>query len=232
MIRSITIGALLVLLAAPPACASTLLHLAQTATVMVAPDELDASLRAEATTAKPAEAQKRVNAMMTDALARARQVAGVTPSTSGYTVWRTGPTPQDHTEHWHAGQTLELKSHDGSALLKLAGALQESGLAMQQLEWRLSRQAEKQAHAAATRQAISQLRGRIDEAASLLGLRFGSFKDVQLNMPRTPVYPRLMGAAVSAAARRRRTRWGMILPSPRRWRRTRSCCRNSQVRIG
>lgn len=200
MIRSVTAGALVLLLSAAPACARTLLHLTQTATVMVAPNELDASLRAEATNADPAEAQKQVNAMMADALARARQVAGVTISTSGYSVWRNGPTPKDHTVRWQAGQTLQLKSHDGATLLKLAGALQQKGLAMQQLEWRLSRQAEKKAHAEATKQAISQLRGRIDEAASLLGLRFGSFKQVQLGAPRTPVFPRVMGASMAAAA--------------------------------
>lgn len=200
MFRSAAAGALMLLLAAAPACASTLLHLAQTATVMVPPDELDASLRAQATSANAAEAQQRVNAMMADALARARQVAGVTVSTSGYTVWHTGPTPQDRTGHWLAGETLTLKSHDGPALLKLAGALQQKGLAMQQLEWRLSRQAEQKAHAAATKQAISQLRGRIDEAAGLLGLRFESFKDVQLNVPPTPVFPRMMGVAMATAA--------------------------------
>lgn len=191
--------ALALLLAASPAWAETLLHLAQTATVMVAPDELDATLRAQVTSANAADAQQRVNAMLADALAHARQVASVTASTGGYTVWRVGPTPQDRTERWEAGQTLELKSHDGAALLRLAGALQQKGLAMQQLEWRLSRPAETKAHAEATRQAISQLRGRVDDAAALLGLRFDSFKQVQLDVPKNPVFPRLMGAAAMAA---------------------------------
>jgi len=191
--------ALALLLAASPALAETLLHLAQTATVMVAPDTLDATLRAQVTSANAADAQKRVNAMIADALAHARQVAAVTTSTGGYTVWRVGPTPQDRSERWEAGQTLELKSHDGGALLKLAGELQQKGLAMQQLEWRLSRQAETKAHAEATRQAISQLRDRVDEAAALLGLRFGSFKEIRLDVPRTPVFPRMMTTAAMAA---------------------------------
>lgn len=200
MIRSVTAGVVIVLLSTAPACARTLLHLAQSATVMVPPDELDASLRAEASSANAAEAQSRVNTMVTEALAQARKVVGVAVSTSGYTVWRVGPTPQDHSEHWQAGQTLELKSHDGKALLQLAGALQQKGLAMQQLEWRLSHQAEQKAHAEATKQAISELRGRIDEAAGLLGLRFESFRNVQLGVPKTPVFPRMMAAAMPAAA--------------------------------
>src|SRR5581483_9381281 len=94
------------LLAASPACAETLLHLSDSETVTVAPDELAASLRAEASSAKPADAQQRVNAMMADALARARQIAGVTVSTGGYSVWHVGPTPQDRTERWQASQSL------------------------------------------------------------------------------------------------------------------------------
>lgn len=190
---------LALVLAASPAWADTVLHLSQTATVTEPPNELDATLRAQVTSTNTADAQKRVNTMIADALARARQVKGITVSTGGYTVWRVGPTQQDHTERWQAGQNLQLKGTDGTTLLKLAGELQQKGLATQQLEWRLSPQAERKAHAEATRQAISQLRGRIDEAAELLGLRFGSFKDVQLDVPKTPVFPRLMGAAAMAA---------------------------------
>ena len=84
-------------------------------------------------------------------------------------------------------------------MLKLAGELQQKGLATEQLQWGLSRQAERKAHAEATRQAISQLRGRVDEAASLLGLRFDSFKEVRLDVPKTPVFPRMMATAAMAA---------------------------------
>ena len=195
-----TACALVVLLAAVPASAETLLHLAQTATVMVPPDELDATLGAQAVSPSPADAQQRVNAMMADALARARQVSAVTVSTGGYSVWRVGPTPQDHSERWQASQALQLKSHDGPALLKLAGALQQKGFATEQLAWRLSRQAEEKAHDAATKQALTRLRGRVEATAALLGLRFDSFKAVRLGSPSPPPYPRLMGAAMAAPA--------------------------------
>jgi predicted secreted protein len=192
---------LLVLLAAGPAHAETLLHLTQSATVTVPPDELDATLRAQVVSPRAADAQRQVNAMIADALAQARQVSSVTVATGGYSVWRVGPTPQDHSERWQASQTLQLKSHDGPALLTLTGALQQKGLATEQLAWRLSREAEEKAHDAAMKQALGRLRARVEQAAELLGLRFDSFKSVQLGSPSPPPYPRLMGAmAMSAAA--------------------------------
>ncbi len=192
------IAALLV--AAAPARAETLLRLSETATVMAHPDELDASLRVETTAADPAQAQLGVNTAMEAALATAKAVAGVTVSTGGYFVWRVGPTPQDRTERWQANQSIELTSHDGAALLKLIGALQQKGLAVGQLDWRLSDSAMHAARAEATRKAIAALRGRADEAAALLDLRFGSFKQVNLDTTRPQPIARLMAMSASAAA--------------------------------
>jgi len=190
----------LVLFAASPAWAETVLHLAATATRMVAPDELDATLRAEAVSANPADAQQRVNALTSAALASAHQVPGVTVSTGGYTVWRVGPTQQDRSERWQAGQSISLKSHDGAALLKLVGTLQQKGLATGQLDWRLSPEAERKAHTEAMEQALSALRDRVDKAAALLGLRFGSYKEVRLDNTGPRPVPRLMQMAPAMAA--------------------------------
>jgi len=185
------------------AAAETTLHLSETATVMVPPDELVATLRAEATNRNAAEAQKTVNTAMQAAVTRAKQVAGVTVATGGYGVWRVGPDQADKTERWHASQALTLKSHDGAALLTLAGALQQSGLVVGNLGWHLSRDAERKAHQEATKQALAALRGRIDDAASLLGLRFEQFKNVRLDgthpqpMFRTAPAPMAMAAAAA-----------------------------------
>jgi predicted secreted protein len=185
---------------ASPACAETLLHLADTETVTVAPDELAASLRAEASSANPADAQQRVNAAMADALAHARKVAGVTISTGAYSVWHVGPTPEDSSERWQASQSLELSSHDGVGLLTLVGALQHNGLAIGELGWRLSREAERKAHDEATRQALAALRGKTQEAAGLLDLRFDSFKQVRLDSAAPIPMPRFAGAMAAMAA--------------------------------
>lgn len=155
-----------------PARAETLLHLADTETVTATPDELAASLRAEATSATPADAQQRVNAAIADALAHAQKVAAVTAGTGAYNVWHVGPTPQNNTDRWQASQSLELTSKDSVALLTLVGVLQHNGLAVGELNWRLSRETERKAHDEATRQAIAALRSKALEAAGLLDLRF------------------------------------------------------------
>jgi uncharacterized protein len=187
-------------LAATSVHAETLLHLSETATVTEHPDELDASLRVETTAASPAEAQRRVNATMADTLAAAKAVAGVTASTGGYFVWRVGPTAIDRSERWQANQSIALTSHDGTALLKLVGDLQQKGLAVGQLGWRLSDSATRTAQAAATRKAIAALRGRAEDAAALLDLRFSAFKEVRLDNTPPPVMPRLMMMSAQSAA--------------------------------
>jgi hypothetical protein len=57
------------LLLTRPAYAETVLHLAETATVMVAPDEIAATLTAEATSTSASDAQARVNTAMQAAIA-------------------------------------------------------------------------------------------------------------------------------------------------------------------
>jgi predicted secreted protein len=178
----------------------TLLHLADTETVTVAPDELAASLRADATSVSPADAQQRVNTAMTDALSNAQKVAGVTVSTGAYSVWHKGPTPQDSSERWQASQSLELTSHDSVALLTLVGTLQHNGLAIGALNWRLSREAQRKAHDDATREAVAALLIRAQEAADLLHLRFGSFKEVRLDSAAPMPMPRFAGAMAAMAA--------------------------------
>ena len=122
-------------------------------------------------------------------------------STGGYFVAHVGPTPQERTEHWQANQTIELTAHDGNALLKLVGELQQKGLAVGELGWRLSDNAAHAARADATKKAIAGLRSRADEAAALLDLRFGSFKEVRLDSPRPPPFaPRVMMMSTASAA--------------------------------
>jgi predicted secreted protein len=188
--------------ASPAQADDTILRLSETATVMATPDELDASLRAEVGAPTPQEAQKRVNEMMRDAVEAARKVTGIAVSTGAYNVWRVGPTPGDRAERWQSGQSLNLTGKDSLAVLKLVGDLQQMGLAQSGLIWRLSRETEQHARQDATKQALSGLRGRADEAAEILGLRFAAFKEVRLDsvspppiMPRQPMLTRSVLAA-------------------------------------
>jgi predicted secreted protein len=178
----------------------TMLRLAETVTVMVSPDELAASMRAEALAPNPQEAQRRVNELMRDTLDIARRASGVTISTGGYNVWRVGITPQDRNERWQAGQSVNLTGKDPEAMLRLVGELQQKGLVQGNLVWRLSRDKERAARKDATRQALSGLRGRAEDAAEILGLRFASFREVRLDsVAPPPVIPRQQGVVARAS---------------------------------
>ena len=164
-----------------PARAETLLHLADTETVTATPDELAASLRAEATSATPADAQQRVNAAIADALAHAQKVAAVTAGTGAYNVWHVGPTPQNNTDRWQASQSLELTSKDSVALLTLVGVLQHNGLAVGELNWRLSRETERKAHDEATRRPSPRCAARHWRRRDCWTCGSNSFKQVRLD---------------------------------------------------
>jgi predicted secreted protein len=177
----------------------TILRLAETATVMVSPDELTATLRAEAVAPNAQDAQKRVNEMMRDAIAAAKKVDGINVSTGPYNVWRAGPSVAERAERWQASQNLYLTGKDAESMLRLVGDLQQRGLAQGNLLWRLSRGTERKARQDATKQALSGLRGRADEAADVLGLKFSAFREVRLDsVSPPPIMPRQ--AVVSRAA--------------------------------
>jgi predicted secreted protein len=180
--------------AASPASAwadDTILRLSESATVMAAPDELTAMMRAEATAATAQEAQRKVNELMKDAVASAKSANGVTFSNGAYNVWRFAPTVTDRAERWQASQTLNLTGKDPESMQRLVGDLQQRGLAQGSLGWRLSRETERKARGAATKEALSRLRGRADEAADVLGMKFSSFKEVRLDsVTPPPILPR------------------------------------------
>src|ERR1019366_2824162 len=75
--RTALVASVLLLAGAPPLpqarADDTILRLSETATVMVAPDELAAALRAEATAPNAQDAQRRVNEMMRDPVAAAEK---------------------------------------------------------------------------------------------------------------------------------------------------------------
>ena len=189
---------LAMLAAFSPARAETVLEFSETAGVMVQPDEIAASLRAEATAVEPANAQEAVNRMMAKALDTARRAGGVTPATGQYAVWLAPTQSPGAAPDWRASQSLDLSAQDGPALLALIGALQKQGLAVQQLGWRLSPQAARTAREQALRQALGGLRKRAEEAAGLLALRFESFRTVRLTPEPPPVMP--LRAAMAAAS--------------------------------
>ncbi|MEO8716032.1 MAG: SIMPL domain-containing protein [Acetobacteraceae bacterium] len=197
--RLIALPLILALGAASAARADTILDLSETATISAQPDEIAASLRAEAIAPAPAPAQEAVNRVMASALQNAHQLPDLTASTGAYSVWLPEPAHPGPPTGWHASQSLELTSHDGKAMLALVGALQSQGMAVQSLAWRLSPETTRSTHAAALRQAVSGLRTRAEEAAGLLNLRFASFRTVRLTPEPPRAFPMAMRAAGFAA---------------------------------
>lgn len=192
-----------VLLALPARSAETILHLNQSMTMAVAPDELLAILRIEATATSAAEAQGRVNTLARAATAAAEPVKDVRFASIGYNVGRVGVPPNDRGGPWRASQTFRLASGDGAALLTLVGVLQQKGLAVTAMQWRLSPETERKARQSATRDVLKTLTERTTDAAEALGMAFSHFRTIQLDAedPGGPSpRPMAMGRMVEAAA--------------------------------
>lgn len=180
--------------------ADTILHLSVPGEVEVQPDEIVATLRAEADGATAAAAQATVNTMMGAALARAHATAGITATTENYFVSQNGPTRPNGPRVWHAAQSVQLTGHDGSAMLNLVGTLQQAGLALDGLVWRISPTRAETARAEATDRAIKALRSRAAHDAGLLDLRLISFDRVAIEDIRPGPRPVQFRAAVMNAA--------------------------------
>lgn len=179
-----------------PVPVQTILHLSETGRVTVQPDELVAMLRLTANGVGAAGVQGKINAAMEAAMARARAVPAVTASTGFYQVWRTNQTDQ-----WHAEQSLTLRAHNAPVLLELVGNLQAQGMATSGLGWVVSPEVARTARAEATRQALSALRARAEEAAAIVGLNFVSFRDIRLDgAVQQPFAPRMMTAMAASSA--------------------------------
>jgi uncharacterized protein YggE len=180
-----------------PAAAQTVLHLSETARVNARPDELTASIKVGASSLSAAESQNRVNVIVAKVLDQAKAVPNLGITTGSYQVWHS-----TQPEQWNAEQSIELRGHDGTALLRLVGVLQSQGLTLSRLGWRVAPDTARAAKAEATKIALGNLRTRADDASAVLGLRFAAFREVRLDgaPPNTGPMPRMMMAAAPAAA--------------------------------
>jgi predicted secreted protein len=175
--------------------AETELHIGESAEVTRAPNEVVATLRAEARAGSAAAAQEAVNRAITAAVERARAVQDVQVSTGGYWTTRV-----NEGRSWQAAQSVTLRGADAPALLDLAGTLQEQGLAMAELSWQLTREATREARQEASRLALDALRRRAQAVADQLGLQMVGLKEVRIDAPDQGPRPMAMMAARSAGA--------------------------------
>lgn len=176
--RLLLLGALLLPLPALAQPVETTLHLAETAEVTRAPDEVVATLRAEARAATAAGAQEAVNRAIAAAVTRAQSAPSLRVSTGGYWTGR-----QEEGRAWQAAQSITLRGAEAPALLEAAGALQAQGLALQSLAWTLTRDATRAAREEASRLALEALRRRADAVAAQLGLVVAGMREVRIDAP-------------------------------------------------
>ena len=92
-----------------------------------------------------------------------------------------------------------MRSKDGESLLKLVGTLQNQGLAINNLGWRVSADTARKARSDATKIALGNLRSRAEEAASIVGLRFASFQEIRLDGSHPSPAPRAMMMAAGTS---------------------------------
>jgi predicted secreted protein len=172
----------------------TLLRLSETGEVTRAPDEIRVEMRAEARGADAAAVQAQVNRAMTAAMEKARAVPGVLPTTGGYWTNRDSQTRQ-----WNASQRLSLRGKEAAPMLELAGSLQAQGLAMDGLNWSLSRETAQAARQEAGQLAIAALRARAVAVAAQLDMEVAGIRNLALDAPEAPM-PRMAMAMRGASA--------------------------------
>jgi predicted secreted protein len=142
--------------------------LSASATASVPNDRMHASLRAEADNADAAAAAVVVNTRMAKALARARAVAGVEASTTGYSSFQV--TDKAQVTRWRVAQTLKLEGSDFTALSALISQLQgDGGLVVDGTQFSVSDASRKKAEDGLTQQAIKSWQARAAEAARGFG---------------------------------------------------------------
>jgi uncharacterized protein YggE len=196
--RLILLGAIL---AALPALAiaqpvETTLHLAESTEVTRAPDEVVATLRAEARAPNAAAAQEAVNRAVAAAVTRAQSAPSIRVSTGGYWTGR-----GDEGRGWQAAQSITLRGGEAAPLLEATAALQSQGLALQSLTWTLTRDAARAAREEASRLALDALRRRADALAAQLGMNVAGLREVRIDAPdRSPRPAPVMAMRASSSS--------------------------------
>ncbi|NDG50577.1 MAG: SIMPL domain-containing protein [Rhodospirillales bacterium] len=123
----------------------------------------------------------------------ARAVTGVVATTGRASANRPEPGRE-----WVASQTLTLRGADPVAVLELAGRLQQAGLAVTDMQWRLTEAPTRAAREEAARDGLRQLRARAALVADELGMQVSHFRDIYLDAAPDGPMP-MMAAAMRAS---------------------------------
>jgi predicted secreted protein len=181
----------------PPAAASTVLHLTQSAERRITRDLRHVEMHAVKTGADPQTIQAAINQTMAKALAAARQVQGIEIETGSYGLYR--EAPQKTPPEWTGSQELFLSGADSGSLLKLAGVLQAEGLVMTDLAY-VSPKAVHAAEDDLTEAALSALQQRAAAIARQLHLAVLTYRNLTVGNAETGSGPMPRFAATAAPA--------------------------------
>ena len=203
-IRTIALAALLatsgaVFAQVPPSDGPSV-NVTASATMAVANDRLQAWVRAEAEHADPATAASSVNATIAKGLARAKAVAGLTVTTSGYSTQQLAE--KGRPTRWRVTQMITMSGTDFAAIATLLTRMQEQdGLLLSGMSFSLSPNARDNAERTLIQQAIRgwQLRAQVASAA----LGFEAWRPGHLTVQANDggrVFPTMRASAMAADA--------------------------------
>jgi uncharacterized protein YggE len=186
--------------------AQTVVTLSATGSEVVTPDEMDASLTAQSTSASAAVAQADVNRLMAEALRLSETVPGLHATTGQYGVNQIRADPNSSRISYQASQDLRLVMHAASgsapsAFTALVGQLQQNGLLLNSLEGDLSNSGEQAARKVAVVDAIDQILSEVSAIAAAVHLNVSDIKTLDVDASGGgPIEPMPMGAMALAMA--------------------------------
>lgn len=183
----------------------TTLNLSATGEAELTPDQITATLTAQAASSNPVTAQNSVNAAMQDALALAKAVPGVTATTANYSVSQSQADNGDGPTIFNASEDLNLVEPapggmPGTAFAALLAKLQTRRLLLENFDGNLSQAASRRAMQSAIADAMGQIAAQAKDVADALGESVRRTTMVNLNdSPPAPV-PMLPRQAMVAMA--------------------------------
>ncbi len=200
------LGVLLLAAFAPQALAQTTLTLSATGQADAAPDEITATLTAQASSSNPVTAQNSVNAAIAIALRLAKTMPGLTATTANYSVTTEQRDNGDGPVKYDASDDVTLVEPAPGGVpsqnfASLLGTLQSHGLLLENFDGGLSRAASDQAMQAAIGDAMRQIRAQAQAVATPLNETVGQVTKIDLNdaVPGpVPMAPRMMAMAAAA----------------------------------
>ena len=188
-----------------PGTSETFLNISATERIQVPQDLLLASLRIETENADAKLVQSQINTLMAKAVEAAKLVPTVKVSTGQYYVYQYDPNPQPeplkagqkHALKWRGTQTIDLQSTNAEDLLKLVGALQETGLVMGNLSYTLSPAKADEAKDSLMEAALAKVKVRAERAATAMGKSRTELVEVSVDASDNPIHPPMMMRAMA-----------------------------------